>query len=328
MYRHSGSGNLTNFWLTSCVLLISTPLAAIASVDVGPVIPSSRSYPSQVFTGVYTDTDGVNDLAWAQMLFAAAPNGGGQSYCFVTYDARGSGLWLYGDNGFWIGPIAPGTTSNALQNSLCAVNTQATTATKSGTTLTFNVSLVFKAAVTRNIYLRTFDTAGADTGLIQKGTFNLTAAPFGTVSASPNSGSSTNRVEQTFMLTYQDPPGFAGINSGWEQFLIATSSTGGGNPYCFVHYDRAGNALWMYSDDAGHFVGPVKLGVASNELDSSACSIDTAGATATTTNGNLVLKVPITLKSPMVRGNLLFQRALDLLDRATGWSQTGRWTVN
>jgi len=291
----------------------------------GSVIPSSRASSGQVFTAVYTDTDGVNDLAWAQILFALAPNGGGQSYCFVTYDAKGNWLWLYGDQGFWIGPIAPGTTSNALQNSLCAVNTQATTATKSGTTLTFSVSLVFKAAVTRNIYVRTLDTAGADTGLIQKGTSNLTAAPFGTMSVSPSSGSSTTGVEQTFTLTYQDPSGFAGINSGWEQFLIATSSTGGGNPYCLVHYDRAGNALWMYSDDAGYFVGPATLGTASNLLASSACSIDTAGATATNTSGNLVLKVPITLKLPMIGGNLLFQRTLDLLDRATAWEQTGSW---
>ncbi len=294
----------------------------------GSVIPSSRTGSGQIFTAVYTDADGVNDLAWAQILFAAAPNGGGQSYCFVTYDAKGNGLWLYGDQSFWIGPIAPGTTSNVLQNSLCAVNTQATTATKSGTTLTFSVSLVFKAAVTRNIYVRTLDTAGADTGLIQKGTSNLIAARFGTMSVSPNSGSSTNGAEQTFTLTYQDPSGFAGINAGWEQFLIGTSSTGGGNPYCFVHYDRAGNALWMYSDDVGHFVGPVTLGVASNLLDSSACSINTAGATATNTNGNLVLKVPITLKLPMTRGNSLFQRTLDLLDRATAWEQTGSWIVN
>jgi|SRR5579862_4176613 len=88
-----------------------------------------------------------------------------------------------------------------------------------GNTLTLNLSLVFKEPGTRNVYMRALDSLGHDTGMVQQGTFNMTAAAFGAMSASPNSGSSTNGVQQTFALTYQDPPGFAGGAFGWEQFL-------------------------------------------------------------------------------------------------------------
>jgi hypothetical protein len=82
-----------------------------------------------------------------------------------------------------------------------------------------------------------------------------------------------------------------------------------------------------YSGDVGFFLAPV-TGTTSTLLSSSACSINTAGATVANTSGNLVLTVPIVSKAPMVRTNKLFQRTLDVLNRDTGFQQTGTWTVN
>jgi len=84
----------------------------------------------------------------------------------------------------------------------------------------------------------------------------------------------------------------------------------------------------MYSSDVGFFLGPVTPGTASSALNSSACSINTASATVANNSGNLVVTVPITLKSPMIRANKLFERTLDLLNRDTGFVQTGTFTVN
>jgi hypothetical protein len=284
----------------------------------------------QTFTGVYSDAGGYHNLQWVQMLFAAVSNGGGESFCLVHYDVQANGLWIYADDiGFFVGPITPGTASNKLQGTLCAINPQASSVTGDGNTLTLNVSLVFKAGAARNIYLRAQDLPfSINTGWIQQGTWNLTAAALETMSVSPNSGSLTNGTSQTFTLTYPDPPGFSGAAFGWEQFLVGTSSTGGGNPFCFVHYDRAGNGLWMYSSDVGFFLGPVTPGTASNALSSSACSVNTAGAMVANASGNLVLTVPLTFKAPMVRSNNLYQRTLDVLNRDSGFQQTGTWTVN
>jgi hypothetical protein len=158
---------------------------------------------------------------------------------------------------------------------------------------------------------------------MQQGTWTILAASLGTMMVSPSAGNITNGAQQTFTLTYPDTPGFAGAAFGWEQFLVAAASDGGGQPYYFVHYDRAGNGLWMYSNDLGSFVGPVTPGAASSLLNSSACSVNTSGAFVQNTNGNLVLTVPVTLKSPMVGAKTLFQRALTVLNVDTGFQQTG-----
>jgi len=188
---------------------------------------------ARTFSGTYHDPNGYKDLRSVQMLFAATPDGGGQSFCFVHYDVRGDGLWLYRDDvGFFVGPIRPGTASSELQGTFCAISTQASSVAASGNTLTLNINVVFKAAGARNIYLRAQDLAGHETGWIEQGTWTLAAAALGTPSVSPNSGSSVTGSSQTFTLTYPDAPGFESLALGWEQLLIATSSTGGGDPFC------------------------------------------------------------------------------------------------
>jgi hypothetical protein len=309
--------------MMSAVRMVTATFSAIPP-SVGPVAPSSGTGATQIFSGTYTQSTGYHNLQWVQMLFATAPDGGGQLFCFVHYDVQGNGLWLYGDGGFFLGPIAPGTPSNVLQNSLCALNTSASTVSGSGATLTVNANLVFKSTVARNVYMRAHNLAGADTGFMQTGTWNLTAAALGTMSLSPSSGSGGS---QTFTLTYPDPAGFAGAAFGWEQFLIAAATDGGAQPFCFVHYDRGGNGLWMYSSDVGFFLGPVTPGTASGALHSSACSINTAGTTVANTSGNLVLTVPVTMKAPMSGAKKTFQRTLDVLNRDSGFQQTGTWTI-
>jgi hypothetical protein len=84
----------------------------------------------------------------------------------------------------------------------------------------------------------------------------------------------------------------------------------------------------MYSSDVGYFLGPVTPGTASSALTSSACSINTAATTVQNVNGNLVLGVLVTLKPPMVGSQKTFQRTLDVLNRDTGFAQTGTWTIN
>ncbi|QOY85406.1 M12 family metallopeptidase [Paludibaculum fermentans] len=288
------------------------------------VSPSSGTGDLQTFTAIYSAVKGYTDLQWVQLLLAVAPDGGGQSFCYVHYDVQGNAFWLYGASGFFVGPIAPGTQSNLLQNSLCALNTSASTASGTGKNLTVNASLVFKAAGARNVYMRAMNKAQADSGWVLKGAWTTVAAPLGTMTATPNTGKGS---PQTFTLTYPDPAGFAGAAYGWTQFLVAKASDGGGQPFCYVHYDRAGNGLWMYSGDVGFFLGPVTPGVASNALDSSACSINPAGTTVSNQAGNLVLNVPITFKAPMSGGNKEFQRTLDVLNRDSGWQQTGNWTA-
>ncbi|MGJ5814091.1 RCC1-like domain-containing protein [Paludibaculum fermentans] len=265
-----------------------------------------------------------SSLQWVQMLFAAAADGGGLPYCFLHYDAQGKGLWLYGDGGFFVGPVAAGTPSNVLQNTYCAVNTQATSITGSGANLTAHAQVLFKQAAARKIYLRSQDIYGVDSGWIEQGRWDSTAVSMAVPSVSPKAGSGAT---QTFTASYQEASGLPASTGGWVQFLIGAASDGGGQPFCYLHYDRAGNGLWMYSGDVGFFLGPVKPGVSSTALDSSACSINTSGTTVQNSAGLLVIAAPVALKAPMAGSKKIFQRSMDALQRDTGWVQTGGWTV-
>src|SRR5262245_26092922 len=64
------------------VVAIEYPTLAVNSVS-----PSSGSGSSQTFEAAFTDTKGYGDIQWVQLLLATAPNGGGNSYCLVHYDA-------------------------------------------------------------------------------------------------------------------------------------------------------------------------------------------------------------------------------------------------
>lgn len=61
------------------------------------VTPSSSSGSRVSLSSTYAAAAGFNDLAWYQMLIAAAPDGGGQPFCFVHYDVQGDRFWVYGD---------------------------------------------------------------------------------------------------------------------------------------------------------------------------------------------------------------------------------------
>ncbi|MGC4050590.1 MAG: hypothetical protein QM757_14530 [Paludibaculum sp.] len=326
----SFSGDLTGTVNPQSLAMVAprSVVANFAAINPQPsavsVSPSSGSGPSASFTAVYSSGLGYQNLAWVQMLVATAPDGGGQTFCMLHYDINGDSFWLYGDEGFFVGPVKRGTPSAALQNSLCALNTKTTTVTTSGTTLTWKADIVFKAAATRNVYLRAMAYGNLDTGLVLKGTWTSSASALATMSALPSSGTG---AQQTFAASFPDPAGFEGAPLGWSQFLIASASDGGGQPFCFVHYDRAGNGLWVYSGDVGFFLGPVSPGTASNTLTSGACSVNPAGTTITNVSGVLTVNVPITLKAPMSGAKKIYQRTLDPLRRDTGWVQTGTWTI-
>ena len=127
------------------------------------VAPSSGTGSGGVFTATFPDAPGFTGAnpAWVQILFATSPSGA-TSFCLVHYDAGGNGLWLYGDNNFFVGPVTPGTDSAVLQNRSCVVNPAATTVTHTGGQLKVNLVAGFKPGFVgaQNVYLRSLDATG------------------------------------------------------------------------------------------------------------------------------------------------------------------------
>ncbi|QOY85750.1 hypothetical protein IRI77_23365 [Paludibaculum fermentans] len=286
--------------------------------------PQGASGSAQNFQADFAAAGGAASLQWAQLLFATDPDGGGQPFCLLHYDVQGDGFWLYGDSGFFVGPVKPGVASNLLQNTVCALNTAGSAVQESATGLSWQSQVIFKQTGSLKMFSRTQDQSGVDSGWIQEGTWSFTPAAAATFSVVPNTGSSAN---PTFVLTNADHSGLPATSGGWVQMLVAAAPDGGGQPFCYLHYDRAGNGLWMYSSDVGFFLGPVKPGVSSTALQSSACSIKTAATTAVSVAGQLVITAPISLKAPMKGSRKLYQRSMDALQRDSGWVQTGTWVV-
>ncbi|MGJ5817712.1 InlB B-repeat-containing protein [Paludibaculum fermentans] len=314
--------------MTSPMNLQANFVSASGGVGVGTVTPDAGTGSTQTFTASFTGTQGPSSLTWVQMLIAAAENGGGQPFCLVHYDAHASAFWVYSDvDGFFHGPVAAHAPSGTLQGSSCALDTANSSATRVGNQLSVDFRLVFKSSAARKVYLRAYDDSGADTGSVQRGVWTQVPLDAPTMTVTPASGNSASPLFQAKFAS--DAYGNQGsLPLGWQQFLVAADSTGGGQPFCFVHYDRAGGAFWMYSSDVGFFLGPVAPGAASNTLDSSACTVNTAAAAAGIAGDfSSSLTLPLTLKAPMSGAKQLYMRTMDPLLRDSGWQQVGTYQV-
>jgi hypothetical protein len=320
--------SLTGIVMTGPLSEQASFVPASTGLGAGTLTPDSGTGSSRVFSGVFNEAQGSGALSWVQMLIAAAGDGGGQPFCLVHYDVHGNSFWVYSDlDGFFQGPIAPHAPSGMLQASTCALDTFNSSVTRLGTQLTVNMRLVFKSSADRKVYLRTYDDNGTDTGMVQRGVWTMYPLGLPWMTVTPGTGnSSTPLFDATF---HADPYGNQGsLPRGWQQFLVAADSTGGGQPFCFIHYDRAGGAFWMYSSDVGFFLGPVAPGAVSNALDSSACTINTAASTAgIAADYSSSLTLPLTLKAPMSGPKKLYMRMMDPLLRDSGWQEVGTYQV-
>jgi hypothetical protein len=145
----------------------TAPGPALQAVSVSP---SSGAGPSQTFTFVYTDSNGVSDLASAQAIFNASFSGVSSCYVLVT---PGTGqISLASDTGTWPAPMTLGT-AGTLQNSQCAVNVGSSSGVLSGNAYTVNLAITFESgfAGAKNIYSLASSLAGLSSGWQTLGTW-------------------------------------------------------------------------------------------------------------------------------------------------------------
>ena len=128
--------------------------AAATGPGVGTVSPGRSTSTGQNYTFTFTDTNGYADLSVLDILTNSFLDG--ISACYIAYAPTGPSTgYLYlvddaGDGGYAPGSPVLLSSGSVLQNSQCAINTAASSASASGNTLTLNLSLTFKGGFAGN----------------------------------------------------------------------------------------------------------------------------------------------------------------------------------
>ena len=284
----------------------------------GPVsvTPASGSGASQSFAFLYMDPNGGSSIYSASLVIGTTASGIGS--CYLYYLRSANSLYLANDaGGAWLSPMTLGQTGT-LQNSQCAVNLAASSASASGNNLTLTLAVTFLAAFNgdKNVYMQVYDTQ--DSGWQQKGAWTVNATPvMGPVSVTPAAGSGGS---QAFSFAFYDPNGAATIASA--SMIVGTTASGIGS--CYLYYLRSANSLYLANDAASAWLPPVVMGQ-SGTLQNSQCAVDMAASSSSASGNNLTLTLSLTFKSVYSGSKKIYMLLYD--GQNSGWVQKGTWSI-
>jgi sugar lactone lactonase YvrE len=155
-------------------------------------------------------------------------------------------------------------------------------------------------------------------------TFTVNQAVISPISVSPGAGSAT---PQTFVLTFEDPNGYADL--AVLDVLINNFLDGIGA--CYVAVAPSGPSagyLYLVDDagDGGYASGsPISL-PSSSTLENSQCTINGAGSSLAASGNTLTLTLAITFSSGF-SGNKVVYTAARSNSQNSGWQPMGTWNV-
>jgi hypothetical protein len=285
--------------------------------------PASATTSPQTFAFTARDPDGSSDIANVYFLVNTSPTVAANT-CHGLYNRATNALFLYNDAlTLALGPLRPGS-AGTLQNSQCVVNGIGSSVTVSGTDLVLNLNLgsVGTFANGKNVYLLVTDNEAHATAWVQTGTWTLTPPqPPVVVSGTPVSATVS---PQTFAFTARDPNGFSDIANVY--FLVNTTPTILPNT-CHGLYNRATNALFLYNDALTAALGPLTPGSAGT-LANSQCVVNGIGSSVTASGTDVILNLNLGSPGTFVNGGKnVYLLVTDNEAHATGWVQTGTWTL-
>jgi len=191
-----------------------------ASPAVEAVTPSSATVSVGAFTSftcVYSDADGWQDLASAELIIDTTTNR--RQCCYVRYDQNSGKIYLRNDNNkAWLGGYSPGS-ANVIENSQAVLDCSQSSVSGSGTGLSLTWSLAFKGTFSgaKKIFLYVEDDSGASQGWLSMGTCDIVASPPDTTPptgmVSVNEGAPyVNTLAVTLILSAQDEAGGSGVS--------------------------------------------------------------------------------------------------------------------
>jgi hypothetical protein len=289
-------------------------------VKVGPpvpvnvsVTPSSGSGSSQVFSFVFSDPAGYQDLAWQQVIISSTTGG-----CYIFYSPPNNLVFFGNDAGaLAVGPQVLGT-AGTLQNSHCSLNVGASAVSGSGNNLTLRLAFSFQGGLagTMTVYAITGSMSGLNSGWQNMGTWTAVNPAPSVVSVTPSSGSGSSQI---FSFVFFDPAGYQDL--AWQQVIIDSPAGG-----CYIFYSRS-NSLVYFGNDAGALaLGPQILGTAGT-LQNSHCSLNVGTSYVSGSGNNLTLRLAFSFQGAIAGTMNVYAVTGSVSGLISGWQTMGTWTA-
>lgn len=299
----------------------SVPAPVVTPLGPVSVSPPSGSGLSQNFTFVFSDPAGASDLASAQMIFGTST--GFRNTCYLWVKPSTGQVWLDNDldNG-WSTDIVLGR-AGAVQNSQCALNVGASSATSSGTSYSVTLAMTFKSAYTgaKSVYANVTTNGGQSSTWRALGAWTVStpiASGAQPVSVTPASGGAAS---QNFTFAFTDPAGASDIATELIAFGTSTGMAG----TCSLSLARATGQISLY-DDAGTPGSPVTLGSAAT-LQNNQCALDVGASSANASGNNHNLTLAMTFKNSYAGVKTIYASAITNGSVISGWQTLGAWTI-
>ncbi len=281
------------------------------------VVPSSGFGPAQSFTFNYSDPNGYEDLAGSQVVFNTALNG--VSACYVLFGRGTNQISLADDTGNNL-TTAPLGAETVLQNSQCMVFAANSYQSGSGTNLSLNLFVAFKAgfAGAKSIFSGTNDNAGTRSLFAQLGTWTVPATvPLASaVNVTPARATGPS---QALTFAFFDPFGSENIFNG--QAVVNSTLTAVNS--CSIQFVRLSGQIRLAGDD-GNAVTTGTLGQ-STLLQNSQCIVNLASSYKSASGNYLTLTLFITMKTAGMK-NVYAQ--LGTGTQTSGSGAVGTWDVS
>jgi hypothetical protein len=301
---------------------LGTWTPAASTPGVVSVSPNSGSGPGpQVFTAVYSDTGGANDLQAVYLYFGSV--GFAAHNCIVVYVPGPNQLYLFtDDNASALGPIAEGAGGGSIGNSQCTLSSGGTPAALLGNNLTVPFNITFKSGYggKKTIFglAQSYDGTQSNGGVPQSlGTWEPAPSTPTAVSVSPNSGSG---LSQVFNAAYSDT---GGANDLQVVYLTFGSALNAANS-CAVGYSPGNNQLFLFNDAA---TATATLGLGGGgSVSNSQCTLSGGNTAATQSGNNLTVPFTITFKSGFTGAKTIFGLAQTYGGTQSAVTTLGSWT--
>jgi len=294
------------------------------AVSVSPRNASSAPNTLLHFTAVYTDTDGCEDLRYAELLISTSATQ--QTRClYARYDRQAKQVYLRNnDNSAW---LSSPTTQTPISNTYAILYPANTQVTAQENTLTVRWAVAFKSSLSPRRYqqlLRAEDVSGASKGWQHLSNWTVNYRP-SAWKVMPADAQGSIATFKDFKAYYRDGDGYAHL-ANVELFI--GQSWGASAQGIRLRYNQNSNRVYLWDETSQRWLGGYEAGTPGRRIENSFVIVNVQGTWARASSSTaLQVNWSIRFKPAFTGSYGAFLRCADDLGAGTTWSRKGSITI-